>query len=128
MQSSLKNDPRIGIFWICHDGNSWNIFHSISYTIELGQTYGDFVIAGESHDPIWESLKRHRIIPQRSVYTDLPRGRVAYSVIEKKYWVYAGKWIDKKLKQVIKDEFSLDSTTQWITDLHYNTYKRINLN
>ena len=128
MSKTPKNDSKIGIFWVCYDNSSWHIFHSVSYHINLGQVYGDFIIAGESHDPIWESLKRHRIISEKSIYTELPRGRVAFSTVENRYWVYTGKWIDKHIKQIIKTEFDLDSTTQWITDLHYNAYKKINLN
>ena len=123
-----KSDPKIGIFWVCYENNAWHIFHSISYSINLGYTYGDFIIAGESHDPIWESLKRHQIIPEKSIYTDLPRGRVAYSTMDERYLVYAGKWIDKQIKQIIKSEFYLDSNTQWIADFHYDTFKKINLN
>jgi hypothetical protein len=125
MQKSSSDISKIGIFWLCFEDNHWRIFHSVSYTINLGQTYGGFTIAGESHDPIWESLKRHRIIPGKSVYTDLPRGRVAYSTTENRYWVYTGKWINKAIKQVLKTEFCLDSATQWIEDLHYNDFKKL---
>jgi hypothetical protein len=118
--------PRIGIFWLYLKDGKIEIFYSEPITLEFGQDYGSFIVAPREHYNTWESLKRHKIIPENSNYEDLPRGRVAYNKYTNQYVVYHGDYIKSLsgIKSVIKSEFKLKSRIRWEPDLHYHKFKR----
>jgi len=123
-QEALADTPRIGIFWICLKDKKIQVFHSIIETLEFSQNYGDFIVSAKEHSVIWDSLARHNITPKNSEYTDLPRGRIAYNTITKKYVAFHGKWITSEIKAIVKSEYKLKSNTQWEPDFHYHQFKR----
>jgi hypothetical protein len=125
-ESALPSTPRIGIFWLQVKDGHPSIFFSTPITLEFGQDYGDFLVSPADHWNLWEQLKSKGIVPKKSEYDDIPRGRVAYIKPEQKYKVFTGKWINPSYKSVISAEFRLaPPTTVWDTDLHYNGYKRL---
>jgi hypothetical protein len=106
----------------------FSIFHSIPYTIENGLNYGDFIIAHEAHYETWETLKKQNKVPKESEYDDIPRGRVLYNRVQKRYKVFTGKWITKAIKLIISSEFKLPKTgVIWDTDEHYDSFKQLSL-
>jgi hypothetical protein len=127
VRSAAADTPKIGIFWLHLKDGKVVVFDSYKYELEFGQDYGDFVIAKEEHYNYWNSLKQHGYAPKNSEYEDLPRGRVAYNRVTKKYVVFVGKWINAVpgIKNTITAEFKLKkSNTEWQQDWHYNEIKR----
>jgi len=118
--------PKIGIFWLHYvDGNIY-IFHSLKRIKKNGEKYGSFIIEPKGHYDIWEVMKSECVyFPINSNYDDLPRGRIAYDTIKKQYVIYHGDYIksSRKIKSLIKTEFSLGINTRFEPDLHYNSFK-----
>jgi hypothetical protein len=120
--------PKIGIFWLQYKGSKFSLFYSISYPIESGMEYGDFLIAQEAHYQTWENLKVQNIVPEHSEYDDIPRGRVLYNKVLNCYKVFTGKWVIPVIKSVIAEEFKLPKRgVIWDRDEHYNTYQVLSL-
>jgi len=127
----IKEDttPNIGIFWLQYRDGEFSIFHKVSFPIEYGIDYGDFKIADNSHFDIWEDLKNNEVVPKNSEYVDIPRGRVLYNRILKRYKVFTGKWITPVIKKVIITAFNLPKRgVIWDVDEHYNDFKRLSVN
>jgi len=126
VSEEAPDTPKIGIFWLCIRDGKINIFFSETISLIFGQKYGSFIIASGGHYNIWESLKRHKIVPKNSNYEDLPRGRVAYDNDKSQFVVYHGNYIKSTsgIKSVIKEEFKLKRNTRWESDLHYHKFKR----
>ena len=119
--------PKIGIFWLHYMDGKIYIFHSLKRAIKYGQKYGSFIIEPKGHYDIWEVMKSEcKYFPKNSNYDDLPRGRIAYDTIKKQYVVYHGDYTksSRKIKSLIKSEFSLGINTRFEPDLHYNGFKR----
>jgi hypothetical protein len=123
-----QQTPLIGIFWLQYKDSRFSLFHSVSYRIENGIEYGDFIIAKEAHYETWESLKTQNMVPKRSEYDDIPRGRVLYNRVLNQYKVFSGTWINRSIKSVIATAFKLPkSGVIWDTDEHYNRFKGLTL-
>jgi hypothetical protein len=120
--------PMIGIYWLQCKGGLFSIFHSIPYTIEFGMEYGNFIIAKEAHYETWLFLQKRGAIPKNAEYDDIPRGRVLYNKVQKRYKVFTGRWVIPVIKSVISANFRLPKRgVIWDTDEHYNTFKRLSL-
>jgi len=124
--NDLTDVPKIGKFWIYIKDGKITVFYCKSFSLDLGQIYGSFIVDPEGHYNLWESLRQYGLIPKNSNYEDLPRGRVSYNKDENKYIVYHGNYIKSSpdIKPVIKAEFNLKQNTEWVHDLHYDKYKR----
>ena len=130
LAASVKTDtaPKIGIFWLQYRNGEFSVFHEISYPIEHGSSYGDFIIAENPHYDTWETLKNKGIVPQNSEYVDIPRGRVLYNRVLKRYKVFTGKWVTPAIKKIISSAFNLPKRgVIWETDRHYNGFKRLSI-
>jgi hypothetical protein len=125
-EKNSPDTPKIGIFWLCIKKGKVAIFHSEPISLEFGEKYGSFTVAPREHYNMWESLKRHKIIPKNSNYEYLPRGRVAYDNDTKQFVVYHGNYINSSpgIKSVIIEDFKLKRNTRWEPDLHYHKFKR----
>jgi len=127
LQNSISVDlPKIGIFWLHLKDGKIEIFHSVPVALKNGITYGNFIIADQSHYDAWEILRKNQMVPEKSNYEDLPRGRIAYDTFRQKYIIYHGNYITAlpKIKYVIKKNFNLKSNYLWETDLHYMKFAR----
>jgi hypothetical protein len=122
------NEPKIGIFWLQYCDGEFSIYHKISYPVERGSNYGDFIVADEPHFETWEALKKDGVVPRHSEYIDLLRGRVLYNKVLKRCKVFTGKWVIPPIKKVIADEFDLPKRgVIWDVDRHYNNFKKLKL-
>ena len=88
--------------------------------------YGDFLIHDKGHVDFWEEMKLKTGFPSifhKFEYDEVPRGRVAYNTIEKRFHIYADrKLLKKSIMQKIISEFGLSEQTYIIkTDGHYKT-------
>jgi hypothetical protein len=118
--------PQIGIFWLQYRDGEFSVFHKISYPVECGSEYGDFIVADNSHYETWEALKKDGVVPQNSEYVHIPRGRVLYNRVLKRYKVFTGKWVTPAIKKAIADAFDLPNRgVIWDMDEHYNGFKRL---
>ena len=126
--AKADSTPKIGIFWLhCHD-SIISVFHKVSFPIEYGSKYGDFIIADNPHYETWENLKEQGLIPQSSEYMAIPRGRVLYNRLLQRYKVFTGKWITPPIKKIILSAFNLPQRgVIWDRDSHYDGFKRWSL-
>ena len=73
--------------------------------------HGLFKSKTYDHGFFWKSLQRLGVVPRGIEYDEVPRGRVEYDTIEKKFHVYADPCIlkDRKALEEINREFHLPS-------------------
>lgn len=113
----------IGIFWVYKD-----TVIGRTCSIELGsQSVPGLIDSDFSHYELWENgsslLKKYPelIGTEYQVY---PRGRVIYSLKDKKYLVYLDRTLmTDSIKKLIREFFSLEGKrVKWLQDPHYVTF------
>tara|TARA_B100000315_G_C14590513_1_gene595498 strand:+ start:1503 stop:1919 length:417 start_codon:yes stop_codon:yes gene_type:complete len=109
--------PEVAIFWYYEDevlgmGIPW----------KEGEDFGDFVNTRDDHASKWIQITKFKKELQGKEYFDIPRGRVVYNKLTKKFIVYATSSLlkDDSFKRKVRKEFRLPSAnTEWKTDTHY---------
>lgn len=117
-KGKISAEPEVGIFFV-HNGRLF-----IDGTpVSEGQPYGDFKGHATGHPAFWRSLQRNSIVPTDVEYDEVARGRVGFSIKERRFYVFVDVCIKKNRRMMnrIKRELNLPSidTLPPMLDLHY---------
>ena len=85
--------------------------------LEEAENYGDFLVYPQSHFEIWDQYYYDKYGVDFDFF---PRGRVAYSRMENKFWVYSDHCIEECVRQLI--DTCYDRDVVWSYDEHYQCY------
>ncbi|HUW71165.1 MAG TPA: hypothetical protein VMX33_13125 [bacterium] len=114
---------KVGIYWLNKPLDAF--FLPLSYDLADSVAYGKWMISPEDHATYWDAHVREdpiRLLARRhrENYSCLPRGRVSYDTIAKRYYVYHGNWLTPQVQQLLMQEFSLEEAdTIFEFDTHY---------
>lgn len=109
--------PKVGIFYVT-DGQ----LHLDVTPLYEGEDYGDFKTHANSHMHYWTVLARTLKKPTHFSYDYYPRGRVNYSNIEQRFYLYLDRCLIKSAEtvQAIIEAMDLsDQSVEVCTDEHY---------
>ena len=81
------------------------------------EVYGDFMVYPDSHWEVWDKLYYEKMGVDFDFF---PRGRVAYNVLEKKYYVYFDTCIQEQIKEFAEMYYSGEANL--VTDEHYQCH------
>jgi hypothetical protein len=97
-------EPEVGIFFV-YNGGVLTDCKPLCVT----EPYGKFKSNDDEYDRLWKFVQRYGAVPPDVDYDEVPRGRVEYDIIEKKFCVYVDPCIlnDRKALDEIEREFSL---------------------
>jgi hypothetical protein len=120
-----EETPKVGIFWVDLKGRKLKfIFSDPVRSLEISP--GVESVSGDyEHLAIWEKLKRQDLLPSKwrdKEYEYIPRGRVTFNTLKKKYFVYTSKKVigNKWFRNQVVFDFSLPrNTTEFESDIHY---------
>ncbi len=117
---TIRKPPtgRVGIFWVFKGR-----VLAVTFALQEGQEYGDAINGLTDHVKYW--LHFQKLLPalRHLEYQDVPRGRVLFMRLTRKYHVYMDKVLHNlKNKRALLKEFELPkSTTRFLMDAHYTT-------
>jgi hypothetical protein len=99
-------EPEVGIFFV-YNGEVLTDSKPLCVT----EPYGKFISADSEYDRYWKFGQRYDVVPHEIEYDEVPRGRVEYDIIEKKFCVYVDPCIlnDRKALDEVEREFHLPS-------------------
>jgi hypothetical protein len=124
----------IGIFWLIPVvGDIFLLAHRL--TLDVAETYDDFLTCPLSHIDAWEATKRGdrlltlldmpiRAIIATSEYEEWPRGRVVFERPAQRFTVCADRQAFTYAEQ-IREMFNLPDDAVFRTDLHYRNTKHL---
>jgi hypothetical protein len=121
--SYIEYEGMVGIYWLLKDLSG--ILLASTNSLSSGQHYGGWIIGLDDHYAFWEqkmSTKEYSWLSRRyrDDYSMLPRGRVSFNTITKKYVVYHGNWFCKEHIKLLKEYFHLEMyETVFEEDEHY---------
>jgi len=116
--ANYKAAPKVGIFWV-YRGR----LLTAAVPVADGLSYGDAIHSQVDHVKFWPELQR-RIMALRDLeYEQVPRGRVVFQGLEKRFCVYMDRKLHRQhIKRLLVNEFSLPrGKTDFLTDPHYTT-------
>ena len=124
MHNSLLGSM-VGIYW--HIPIIKNKLVSITENLDIGESYGDFIVSSYDHYTYWEVLREKHAQLANVEYEFYPRGRVSYHKPSKTFYVYIDKNINTyEIKTDIIDMLNLKNMkTKFMFDAHYRTKKHV---
>ena len=112
----VSHIPHVGIFWIFP-----NQLLAFGVPYSAGKKYGDFINTPAGHYETWEELRRaSNKLPED--YTTYPRGRIVYSINQRKFIVCLNRkhLNNARIKNRIIRGFRLPADyVEFIHDSHY---------
>ena len=110
--------PKVGIFWIYN-----NQIIGKTYSLSEAEEYGDFLSPILGHYEYWEEIQKQVPELYYEEYENIPRGRIVYNRINKKFVLLSSKKIIRSRSAIaaIKAFFSIPDNTKLIkkSDFHY---------
>ena len=113
MRKYFSEEPEIGIFW--YDTEKDMLFEV--HSIPVSELKKGTITHPKLHKTIWQKLKFKNLQLKNSNkeynpiylqdYTQVPRGRIFYK--NNIFYIVAGEWITDDVKQLIIDEFNLQT-------------------
>ena len=103
----------VGIFFVV---GGMLLIHKCSLT--EAELYGDFLNYPKSHMEIWD---KHYYSKYKVDFDYYPRGRVIYNTVEKTYYIYYDKCLEKIIKKlnIVPEKES----KKYLHDFHYKCSK-----
>ncbi len=123
--------PCVGIFWRVPTQEGSFLLVSDRTALDQAETYGDCLTHPRGHAEVWEAWRNLTVAGRKRIgvpevvtfheYEDFPRGRIVFSNLEKTFWIYADRRLQRPpIVTAIRHVFGLTALPCRIrSDLHY---------
>ena len=108
---------KVGIFWVFNGK-----VLAAAYDLSAGQPYGDAINGLTDHVKHWPHFQKLHPELRDKEYQDVPRGRVLFMRLTRKFHVYMDKVLHTtKTKRDLLKAFELPRAARFLMDPHYTT-------
>lgn len=112
----MADTPLVGIFWL-YEANL--LIDGVP--LAEAEHWGEYRNYQLGHQDLWSRYQRSGLAPRAVEYDDVPRGRVVFDSVHRRFFLYADRCILRQTAVVnrIRSELNLPPETEAGADEHY---------